>query len=338
MGTKKLLFLAVGVLLSIRVWSFDVTLANLYQYNPEGDSFKGRNITEDLFKSLKLTDEVGLLTISRIKDKSIPKSILDAAQLSETENRDYILYGFLKVTGNYYDFEVKLFDRKGGSIKTVFYAKNSISDYGDLITTMSNRIISYFYKSHGVKRRKSEAKKEYGVIDIETGMGYWFPFNPWGESLLGLVSFHVSSGLTPVDPLFTWDIFKFALEYGISLDYSPGMNRESFESYFLHSLRMGFPVTLSALWYYRNKIILQITPELQLDILLQDRLYGSMVGEKSAAFSLSGTLGYEYIFEGKRYSAGGEVRFHAAFYSSVLFTLEPALYVRYRFTRERRES
>ena len=115
------------------------------------------------------------------------------------------------------------------------------------------------------------------------------------------------------------------------MDYSLGMNREGFESYFFHTVRMGFPVTLSALWHYRNKIIFQLAPELQLDILIQDRLYGSVVFEESAAFSLSANLGYEYLFTDKRVSVGFAARFHTAFYENILFSIEPSFYCRYRF-------
>ncbi len=331
MRIKKLLISIIYISLTISIWSFDLCLANLYQYSPDGSIFTENDIERDLFKSLRETDKEGVLSISRTNSNNIPKSILDTAALSESENVNFILYGFIKVTENYYDFEVKLYDREAGEIKNIFYAKNTTSSYRDLVHTMSSRIIAYFYKTLGITKRKSEEEKEHGVIDIETGLGYWMPFDPWAESLMGLVSVHLSSSLTPINPLLKWDVFTFALGYGIGLDYSLGMNKEGFESYSLHLLRMGFPVSLSATWHYRNKIVLQIAPELQLDILFQDRLYGSVVGEKSAVFSLSTSIGYEYLFTDKRLSLGFATRLHTAFYNNILFSIEPSFYCRYRF-------
>ncbi len=331
MRTKKVLISIVYVLIAITISGFDLSLANLYQYSPNGDEFAEENITKDLFKSLRETDKEGVLSLSRSKSKVIPKSILDTALLSEADNSDFILYGFLKVTGDYYDFEVKLYDREAGEIKTVFYAKNTTLGYQELVQTMSDRIIIYFYKILGVPKRIKVESKERGVIDIESGLGYWFPFDPWADSLMGLVSVHINSSLTPVNPLFKWDIFTFALGYGIGVDYSLGMNKERFESYSLHSIRMGFPVTVSALWYYRNKIIFQLAPELQLDILVQERLYGSVVSEKSTAFSLSASIGYEYLFTDKQLSLGFATRLHTAFYKNILISIEPSFYCRYRF-------
>jgi len=331
MVNLKYLLSIIYFVASIYTWSFDLSLANLYQYSPNGNDFKERDITKDLFNSLRETDKEGLLSLSRTKSKDIPKSILDTAGICEAENRDFVLYGFLKATGHYYDFEVKLYDREASEIKTVFYAKNTALGYEELVQTMSERIITCFYKTLGVTRRNMEEEKERGVIDIEGGLGYWIPFDPWVESLMGLVSVHLSSSLTPVDPLFKWDIFTFALGYGIGLNYSLGMNKEGFESYFLHSIRMGFPVSLSAIWHYRNKVVLQIAPELQLDLLYQDRLYGSVVGEKSAVFSLSSSIGYEYLFTEKLFSLGFAARLHTAFYKNILFSLEPSFYGRYRF-------
>jgi len=331
MKIKQLLLSLIYVVHTFFLWSFDLSLADIYQYNPEGNSFTEKNITEDLYKNIRLEDKDGLLNLSKIKHQDIPKSILDAAVLSESEESNFILYGFLKVGLNYYDFEIKLYDHVSGKIKTVFYTKTSISNYKNLVLTMSDRIITYFYNNLGITKRLAEKNIEYGVIDIESGFGYWIPFNPWAESLLGLGSFHLSGSLTPVSSLFELDIFTFALGYGIGLDYSLGMNKEGFESYSLHSIRMGFPVSLSAIWHYRNKVVLQIAPELQLDLLYQDRLYGSLVSEKSTAFTLSTSIGYEYLFTEKRFSLGFAARFHTAFYKNIFFSIEPSFYYRYRF-------
>ncbi len=332
MRSIKTLLLAVLVcFLIIPAWGLDVSMADLFQYSPDGSPYRTVNITEDLFKGLRKQDKTGILSLSRVRSTHSPKSILDAARLSEKGNKAYLLYGFLKVTSGYYDFEVKLYDRKAGRIQKVFYAKDSIDGYETLIDAMSDRIIGYFNKILGVTRRKREAEKEYEVFDVETIVGYWIPFDPWSQFLTGLASVSVSGGFTPVEPLFTRDIFAFSLRYGISLNYSPGMNREGYESFFLHTLRFGFPVRISAIWHERNKVMLQVSPELQVDILVQDRLYTDTVVEKSTAFSLSGALGYEYLFSGKRVSLGAALAFHTAFYTAVLFSLEPSLYVKYRF-------
>ncbi len=328
---KKYILLLSGFFLCMHLWSLQISLAPLYQYRPDGGTFPLTDVTEKLYRSLLQADAGGLAIFSIVKTSGPPKSILDAARLSEKENKAYLLYGFLKVTSGYYDFEVKLYDRKAGRIQKVFYAKDSIEGYETLIDTMSDRIIGYFNKILGVTNRKREAEKEHEVFDVETTAGYWIPFNPWAQSLMGLASVSVSGGFTPVEPLFTRDIFAFSLRYGISLNYSPGMNREGYESFFLHTMRFGFPVRFSILWHERNKAMLQVSPELQVDILVQDRLYADTVVEKSAAFSLSGALGYEYLFSGRRVSLGSTLEFHAAFYTAVLFSLEPSLYVRYRF-------
>ncbi len=329
--TKRAYFVLLSIFLSVQVWSFELALADIYQYSPDGESFTVKTITEDLYKSLRKTDREGVLSLSEIKGGGIPKSILDAAALSERKNLNYLLYGFLKVTESSYDFEVKLYDREAGEIQKVFYAKESLDNYGDLVETMSRRITGYLYKTLGVTRRKEAAEKERGVMDIESGLGWWIPFNPWAEVLMGLGSFHVSGNLTPLSPLFTWDIYGFTPGYGISLEYAPGMNREGYESSFFHTIRFGFPVTLSVLWHYRNRVNLQLAPELQVDVLVQDRLYGSVVNKTSAAFSLGISAGYEYLFTGSRFSAGFAVRFHTAFYKTPLFSAEPCFYGRYRF-------
>lgn len=330
MRIKKLLISIILFVLTLSLWSFDLSLANHYQYSPDGNEITERDITKDLFTGLREADAEGVLFLSLIKSKNFPKSILDAAAISESEGIDFLLYGFLKVEKNYYDLEVKLYDRDAARIKTVFYAKNSIDNYENLVQTISKRIIAYFYKTLGVTRQLDEKEIEYGVIDIKSGIGYWFPFNPWSESLIGMFSLHIDTSLTPVSSLFKWDIYTFALGYGLGFDYSLGMNKEGYESYYFHSMKFGFPVSLSALWHKRNKLFFQIAPEIQLDILVQDRLYGSLTDEKSAIFSLSTSIGYEYIFTDKRLSLGVETRLHTAFYKQTFFSAEPSFYLRYR--------
>ncbi len=335
--SRHLLFLFAGLLIPVFLMALDVTLAEIYQYNPEGSLHTDGMVTVDLFKSL-LSKNIGQpIHFSLTESADPPKSILEAAALSSEESRDILMYGFVKITDRYYDLEIKLYDSKAGKIQKVFYAKNSRDEYEILISTISDRIMEYFCKMTGIPQEKKEAAKEYGVLAGETGLGYWFSFEPWRHPLMGIGSLHASGSLTPVSPLFTGGIFSFSLSYGISLEYDPGINREGYESFLFHTLRFGLPVTLSARWYSRNRVILQVTPGLQLDILVQDRLYGNTVTEKSGAFSLSGALGYEYIFGGNNFSLGGMMRFHTAFYTDVLFILEPALYVRYRLIRKRSE-
>lgn len=338
MKIKNLLISILLFILTFSLWSFDLSLANLYEYSPSGNAFTEKNITEDLLRSLRVADKEGILSFSKTKSKDIPKSILDTAALSEFEDIDFIVYGFLKVEEDYYDLEIKLYDRDAGGIKTVFYSKNSIDNYEKLIQTMTDQIVTYFYKTLGVIRKKEELIKENGVIDLEFGLGCWFPFEPWAQSLMGLVSTRINTSITPVDTLFKWNIFSVTLGYGIGINYSLGMNKEGYESYFFHSIRFGFPVSLSAIWHKRNKIVFQIAPELQLDILEQNRLYGSLVEEKSTAFSLSASIGYEYIFTDNRLSLGVAASLHTAFYKKILLSAESYFYLRYRFKALNKED
>ncbi len=325
-----------GLLIPAILSGLDVTIAEIYQYNPEGTGNSDKTITGDLIESL-LSKKIGCpVTFALADSHDPPKSILEAAALGAEESRDLILYGFVKITDRYYDLEIKLYDRKAGKIQKIFYAKESFDGYKNLIGSISNRILDYFCNIGGVSQRKKEAQKEYGITAAETRLGYWFPFDPWAYSLMGIGSFNVSVSLTPVSPLFSIGFLRFSLSYGISLGFAPGLNREGFESFFLHSVNTGIPVTLSVLWSNRNRVYLRITPEAQFDILVQDRLYGSTVTEKSGAFSLATAMGYEYIPPGKHFSYGCSVEFQTAFYKPVVFTMTPGLSVRYRFIERRK--
>lgn len=315
----------------MKLWGLEISLAPLYQYSPEGKDFLSTDITEELCSLLNEKNAGGGVSFLVIKSDKPPRSILEAASLCMEKGKDFLLYGFLKVTEMTYDLEVKLYDKDAGRLQKVFYSRNGTDGYESLAETMADRITAYLDKTFAPagKDRKQELKK--GIIDLEWGMGYWLPFDPWGIPLAGLGSFYMGGGVTPTEPLFTAGTFAFALRYGAALVYSAGMNRKGYESFFLHSLVFTFPVGLSVLWNLHNKLILQISPGLQADVLIQDRLYAERVVEKSAAFALSGLLGYGYLFPGRKVSLFSYLRFNTAFYDPPLFSLTPSVSIRYRF-------
>ncbi len=311
-------------------WSLEVLIAPVYQYSPEGKKIMRKEITEDLYRTIRRSDERGLIKLTRLKSSEIPKSVLEAASLSEEEGCGYLLYGFLKITDRSYDLEVKLYDRDAGRIAKIFYSKTGVDDYEELVETMSDRIVGYLYKVYGVERREKEAETEYGVIRITTGAGYWVPIGEWSEVITGIGTVYFGCSITPTDPLFTIDILKFSVSYGVVVEYIPGMSREGYEDFFLHTIAAGIPVELSALWHERNIVFLQVLAGIDTGILVQQRKYDDTVTERSGAFLVSAGAGYEYMFGGSGYRAGIMVGFDIPLYDSVQYRLSPSVYVRYK--------
>ncbi len=327
---KKVLCCIMLVLGSNFVYALDLSLASLYQYSPTEGPLPTLTSTEDLYTAIRRADEYGVLSLKLSQSDMVPKSVLEAASVSEQEDALYLHYGYLKVTEHYYDFVIKLYDRDAQKVQKVFYAKNNLSEYRQLIDVMSERITAYFSQVLGMDRQIAEMEKELGVLALDTGLGYWFPLSPYAESLIGLFSFHSGLSLWPEDPLFKWDIFSFAVGYGGSLDYSLGINREGFEGYTLHSLRIGLPVSFSARWHIKNKVVVSLSPVLLVDLMWQDRKYAETLLKRSAAFSVSSALGYEYLYPNKDWAIGAALRAHVAFYKEASVILEPLFYCRFK--------
>lgn len=330
-GLRKYLLILLRVLFSMNLWSLEISLAPLYQYSPEGKAFLSTDITEDLYRLLNNKNAGGGVSFQIIKSEKPPSSILEAASLCTERGKDFLLYGFLKVTEMTYDLEVKLYDKDAGRLQKVFYARNSTDGYKSLAETMAERITVYLDKTFATSGQNRKQEIINGTVDLECGMGYWIPFDPWGIPLAGLGSFYFGGGVTPVEPLFSAGSYAFALRYGAELVYSAGINREGYESFFLHSIGFTIPVGLSAFWNLHNKLIFQISPGLQADVLIQDRLYAERAVEKSAAPTLSVLLGYGYLFPGRRVSLFSSVRFNTVFYTPPLFSAVSSLSIRYRF-------
>ncbi len=329
---KKLQVSFTGVFLffCVSVWGSEVLIASVYQYSPDGMEIRRKEITEDLYRTIRKSDERGLVELARLKSSEIPKSVLDAASVSGKAGCGYLLYGFLKISEVSLDLEIKLYDRESGKIARTFYSKTGVEDYGELVTTMSERIINYFYGVYGVERREREENTEHGVISVSSGAGYWIAAGPWADALAGIGAVYAGCTITPVRPLFTYDIYGFSLSYGMVFEYLPGMSREEYEPAFLHTVEAGFSAELEAVWYERNKVFLNVSVKTDISILVQERKYAGTNAERSVSPVVSFGAGYEYLLENSGYGIGFVLNLASVLYDPVLYRFSPSVYVRYR--------
>jgi hypothetical protein len=311
----------------------EICIAPIVQFEAGSDLEAETNISKDLYRLIKISDESGALKIVLLnkKEVGIPKSILDASEICEFQSIKFLIYGYLKKTENYYDAELKIYDHQRHEIREVFYAKDTLTNYKDLLDLLSGKLVDYFYNTLGFAPPEEKKEKETGYMSLDFGVGYWTPFGVWLDSLAGLISTDLSVKLTPVNPLFKLYFCSFFLRYGLNLSYCLGMNRPGYESYFLHTIKLRTPIDICAEWKQHNIAFFSIAPMFQIDLLVQDRLYDEIYKEQSAVMGISIAFGYEYLFENNKFVLGLINRIDAAFYSDLFVSVHPTIYGMYRF-------
>lgn len=315
------------IVLSINCWAFDLKVANIYHIQNAEGAEELKNISGKLIKEMNVSDIQGALGIGKTKSDSMPKSILEVRTLCSDEDIDFLLYGYIKSDEYSHDMELKLYDHSSGKTQRVFYSKNNVDNYNDLILTMADRVIDYLYNDLGLVQEK--VLNNEGFITHEYGLGYWFPLNSYSESTLSLVMVHAGFSFYPKEQLFDFYNMGVTSGFGLTLDYSIGMNKKEYESFVLHGFKIGIPGYLRVLHSQRNIFIFNITPGINIETVAQDRLYGSLHTETTSAFLLSTGLSYEYLVGDKDYSFGIGVNNSYSFYEELSIALSSHIFIKF---------
>ena len=321
--------------LTSSLFSIEIFLAPVYRFEltNETGTFHKKNPTRDLYNLIQQRDDSGALQITRLLEKrvGVPQTLLDVTELCEYHGIQFLLYGYIKKTNHSYDAEIKLYDHEKHEIRYVFYAKDNLENYERMLKDLRGKIIEYFYTDLGLSPTEEDKEAEEGYIGLNFGLGYWTPIGSWSSFLSGIVTTDLGAHLVPVNPLFEWQKYSFFLRYGLIVSYALGMNKPDYESFYLHLFRIKVPVDLCAQWYDRHLIYFSLAPQLQFDLLIQDRLYDGPFTGKTSVMGLSLAIGYEYRFENSKFALGLSNTFDFAFYSNAQIIYRPFVYGVYRF-------
>jgi len=274
------------------------------------------------YQSVLSTDEEHLLDIrlllktDLIKNREI-KSILNAGELCEKYNIDFLVYGFYKKTYQYCEAEIRVFELSTKENRKVFYSK---AEYGEIIMMkdeLAGKLVSYFYDLLGVdeQARKKIPTKSFGGIELYGSTGYWTPAAGWFEIVSGIATAEAGVFIQPDDILFYNPDWLMLFRYGFTVGYLLGLNKPDIEDSSLHSVQLELPLRLCVLFLSRHMINTGISVFYRHDFVYQIRLFGTPVWSNSGTLGISGVLGYEYwCGDVKRYAFGGLLKLDLAFY------------------------
>jgi len=301
-----------------------------------------KHFGELFYNEVLATDKDHILNIrllhgnDLIQNQNI-KSVMDARELCEKYNIDYLVYGFYKKTYQSIEAEIRIYERDTKENKKVFYAKAEPGELMAVKNELARKLVVYFYKLLGVDEssRQKPPTKSFGGIEICGGTGYWTPVGEWFELITGIVTAEAGVYIQPDDILIYNPDWLVLFRYGFVVSYMLGLNKPDIEEAYLHSLQLEFPVRLCMLFLSQHVAYAGIGFFYRHDFVYQVRLYGSPVWSNSGTLGISGAAGYEYwCGEDKRYAFGAELKLDAAFYDHPVVRLALLFTFKYRLDFE----
>ena len=330
-----LTLISSGTLFSLDLTLTDILAEPLFDQSERGDIVLPGDFSHELSLAIESADSINTIHITE-KD-IVVESLLDAGMAAFNSNAYYMLYGTLFVEEHWIEARVSLYELETDSIRTVFYEKADSSRYDELVQSLAEKIVSYFYNAYNIE--PARVLQEWsGYWDFGFSPGYWGVLPDWNNLLTGLTSLELSASLAPGKLSFFYDQFVFYPKMGFSFTYQTGLNKPEFESFLYNSFQISIPLEFCAEWRNQHFFSFQLYPGDQIDWLAQSRLYGDVVHSVSQAFFLGTGLSYQFIPEGSSWSFGINQRVDIVFYDELMIAYKPSVTVHYRLESNKNEK
>lgn len=321
------------LLLGGGVGAIDIYLAPIAYHDESGaESQDPKRPAEDLFQRLVKADLSQSVSLRKVEGagQPPPESFLDAVRLSESQGYAYLLYGYVKRTTYSYYAEVKLFSQESKALSSAFIDSDDDQHYERFVDELSNKIITYISNDLGMGPPCPRNGPARNILTLPITIGYWTPTGGgWSAAMAGLVCADLSLRFVPALPLFRILNMPGFLALGLDAEYGLGMNQPGLETFFLHAVRLRLPVEVFLDLGSSHRLGLGVGPLLEIDTMLQSRLYSSTVTETTIIPGISFSLQYLYALSGS-VSLGLATIVDVAFYSQPLVMFSPRLSVDFR--------
>ena len=319
------------VLLAGSAGALDIYLAPLaYQDDSEAQDADGtdqKRPADDLFQRLAGVETSKSMSLRKIDDAQMlpPESYLDAARLCESQGYPYLLYGYVKRTPYSYYAEVKLITRETKAIAAAFISGDDERHYERLIDDLAAKIVAYVREDLGMGPPRPKDAPATNILTLLVTAGYWTPMGgDWNASMSGLVCANLSLRFVPSLALFhLWDR-PGLLAMGLDVEYGLGTNQPGVEPFFLHAAKVRLPVEAVVDLGNGHGLGLSLGPLMEIDTMIQSKLYGPTVTETTIAPGASFSILYRYTLSPSA-SVGLANTVDITFYNRPLATFSPKL-------------
>lgn len=266
-------------------------------------------------------------------------SSLEAVQYSEMELFNYLIYGSVQKSADFYRVSLTLFDGRARKELALITVESAIESETALAHLVSERIITFMllngYLLHDEEPENpvSDVSAIDATVDSVTyvqqeparynpayfmalsgSVGYPLPIS-WWPVITGLVNVEV--GLKAVNLTFYQkEPLTLGVRPGLTIAYQVAINKPGRVESYYNSLLLRLPVELCFELAGRHCISVGTGVQGRLDILYRSEPFSPGETEVSGAFGLLAMTGYQYyIFSNKRLAIGVNSLFDFSFYN-----------------------
>ena len=308
-------------------------------------SLKEKMCTDILYKYLIDTPLPERMRFERLNNKAflqMPiKSTLEAEEACYLTNLEYVIFGKLKKTEQFYDVRINIYSAIEQKVVAFFYAKNVNQDIETFIHEVGEKLVAELMQELKFSLEKTDKKSDLNVFDyllFHNASGYFIPMDVWWSTLTGLVNIFDTGVYLGIIPLY--EINKIALlrmRLGQTISYSLGINKPGLVKTYFHQLHFKIPVYFAIELYQRYGIFIETGPAIQFDIAVQLESYMEDRVETAVAFCIFVAVGFEYwIGKNKHVCIGIKNTFDFTFYNQFWADYRPQFYIANKLKIEKR--
>lgn len=335
MNLKKFLVSIILLNITMSLFCIKIFLANINFIQENADVLileEEKKSTELIFNSIKKRDTEGLIRIQLLPktisfENRLIKSSIDASEICDILNIDYLLYGYIEKTNKYYNAEIRLFENAEKKDKKIFFIKIELGDFNEVISDISYKFNDYMIKVLGLTEYQQERRRGFGGIGIYNGAGFWFPIGDWWNVQTGLFSYDVGFFVIPITPIYKNRVFGFSLRLGLFAGYSFGISKPGYLKSYISTIQLNIPLICSFELYFNHVLNIGAAPQMQINVTYQKKIFDDPETFSTVAMSIMANAGYEYWFTKRKITGIGINNiFNFTFYENMYFDYKIELY------------
>ncbi len=176
-----------------------------------------------------------------ISDDSAPESFLDAMRMCQSNNYEYLIYGFVRPEGNALSAGIKLISSADRKLLAEFYASDDTAHGDRLMSDLAIKIYAFFIDDLGWTGQKNPLAPPRNFSMGISG-GIWSPIGAWSKALVGAYKAEFRLRFVPLPWLYEQDGERYSFGLCLRLGFALGLNAEGYEPALLYCGRARFPV------------------------------------------------------------------------------------------------
>ena len=300
MNKLKVSFIIVFAFLINFIFATEIAVAPLSVFDTEGNSI---TITENpsviIYNNLEQTWFEGLIHFIQIPENSygIPSTVIDANKICVTENKDYLLYGYIKNNETNWYADIKLYCAQDKKIAQEYFASDDVTHYERLIKELTDKILSGIGELSGINPETiNNSKFRPAELRIPLSAFYWTPIdNKWNDKILGIAGAATGLDFFPPIPKSTIRELKLDFSGSLNISWQYAINQQKTYPFFLNTISLIFPFYTHLYFNERNSIYAGIGLGYEIELINIRPKYEPEQFIYQNIFSLETSIGYEFM-------------------------------------------